>query len=182
MTREQDRSHRLESGPLARLSAAIEAPDLTEQVLARVEAERPFLTRRQRRAVLLGRTTIGLAVAALCLATVMTYRTMPQLFGHDEPKNLSALVEASRDGAAAGRQLMVGVLTEHPDRQFLLGLPQDRDLPSSTVMSVRVSYSPPEPELPGAWLLPAREGSGETPTPAPPEYERSFGLPGSGAP
>lgn len=85
-----------------RQSAGVPAPDLTDSILDRVGESRPFLDRRTRRMLWVGRGAIGLSVAVVGLGVALTHRWAPQtvdLVTASAPAPLSSVVESVRHEA-----------------------------------------------------------------------------------
>lgn len=71
----------------------LELPDLTQSILSRVEAERPFLNKKTRRAVWIGRSMMAAGVALAVLAGTLLYRYAPESVDVSRtPTPLSTLV------------------------------------------------------------------------------------------
>ncbi|MEM1331109.1 MAG: hypothetical protein AAGG07_11155 [Planctomycetota bacterium] len=188
----EHRSHRMENGPLAGFRKDLPAPDLTDLVLDRVDAARPFISKRQRITVLLGRAGLGLAAVALTLGSLATYRALPSWVVPSERTPLTTVVDAGQASVEAGRILLDGVflpdaLEQHaaaaglPGASFDAGFDLNLGRPDfSTYRAVTVGYSSPEPAAGSAdafWASYSEDADA-----AEPEFERSFGLPGDEAP
>lgn len=90
-----------------RQSAAFSTPDLTDSILDRVGDARPFLDRRTRHLLWVGRTMVGLSVAAVGLGVALTHRWAPEavdLVSASNPAPLSSVVESVR--SEAGERLV----------------------------------------------------------------------------
>ena len=75
--------------------AASEVPDLTNAILGRVDAEKPFLNASTRRCLWVGRAAIGATVALVAVSGFMMYRFAPKVM---EPVAKPAPLSAVLDG------------------------------------------------------------------------------------
>lgn len=86
--------------PIASRSQAGAAPDFTNLILARVDAERPFLNHATRRAVWASRVGLGVSAAVLVLGVALTLRFAPKAVElAPAPAPLSAVVDTLGTGA-----------------------------------------------------------------------------------
>lgn len=118
----RDRRHKLhEIRSVARelkatAPAAGEVPDLTDAILGRVDAERPFLDSSTRRCLWVGRAAIVATVGVMALSAFLMYRFAPRAVElTPQPAPLTAVVESAE---ARVQQQVVSV------QQSLSGAPQ----------------------------------------------------------
>jgi len=121
------------------LREPVESPDVTDDVLARVDRRRGFLTPRLRRMVTVGRLAAALGLVAIVGVTALARRWWPEATTlTPQPAPITAVVESGRADAADGlRTLMDSVdvaITPVLDRPAslaaLLESPRMSDLPA----------------------------------------------------
>lgn len=94
------------------LREPIDAPDLTESIMARVERRRRFIHPAQRRTVRHGRLVAAGAVLAVVLGLALTQRYAPQFLElAPRPRPITAVVEAGRAEAEQGARQLASTIT-----------------------------------------------------------------------
>lgn len=129
------------------LRRPVPAPDLTDQILARIEERRGFLPLRLRRWVKAGR----LAAAACILCGILGYavgrRYAPDAFRFTpEPRPVTQVIESGRSEAAAGVQQLAVVVSPHPATA-----PAEKRLPRTLLRGLVA-------QAPSVQLLPRDDG------------------------
>ncbi len=156
---EGDRRHRLAS--LHDISESmrepVETPDLTAQILHRVDSRRAFLDRQSRRKLWITRGSIGLATVAIAGAVAGVIRLAPGTFVPVGPAPLTEVVTAAESRTASGfatlRETIESVETpDSPQRLVELVLGTEASSPSTaSVVAAAPESEPvrlkPEPRL-----------------------------------
>jgi hypothetical protein len=100
---------------ISALREPIEAPDLTDRIMARVGRRRAFLPERLRRMVTVGRLMAAACVLLCVLAVAIIQRSAPdalRLSRQDKP--LTNVIESGRNDAVRNAGRLAGIVTSRP--------------------------------------------------------------------
>lgn len=92
-------------GAVARLTAPVETPDLTDAILDRVDSRRRFLAPRRRRLVTAGRAAVAAGVVGAVGLASFVQRAAPQFQASAPAAPVSRIVEATGGAAPAETEL-----------------------------------------------------------------------------
>lgn len=135
------------------LRAPVDAPDLTDQIMARVDRRRRFLPAGFRRMISFGRLAVAAGLLVVLLGVALTQRYAPRAVSLTPPERpLTAVIDAGKADAASGARRLAGTITAITSRTDPVFELQKRVL--ATVERTTASDSQPgAPLTPGS--LPA---------------------------
>ncbi len=94
------------------LREPVDAPDLTDRIMARVHSRRRFLPRRLRRTVTAGRLAVAACLVIGVLGIAVTRRLAPRAFElAPRERPLTAMIDAGRDAASSGARDLAGTFS-----------------------------------------------------------------------
>jgi hypothetical protein len=103
---------------IARLAEPLECPDFSGKVMRALDRETPFLDRRGRRRVRIGRIAVASTAFLLVAGVVASYRIWPGWSMSSEPAPIAAVVDSARADASTGVSNLVSAINSINDKVF----------------------------------------------------------------